>query len=119
MLTSVIEERFERERAEKEQKRKEREEQHLYLTVRVITNENFKAHEGFDLAPWDEKEGESAASPRSYKMRKLDAFRSLLGAVAQDLDVDSSRIRMWSMVNRQNKTVRPDQPIMDLDISEF
>lgn len=34
--------------------------------------------------------------------------------IAQDLGQDPKRLRLWIMVNRQNKTTRPDQPIMDL-----
>jgi len=34
--------------------------------------------------------------------------------IAEDLKQDPRRVRLWLMVNRQNKTIRPDQPIMDL-----
>lgn len=34
--------------------------------------------------------------------------------VAEDMEQDPRKIRLWLMVNRQNKTIRPDQPIMDL-----
>lgn len=112
-----LKQRFDRERAEKEQRRKEKEEQHLYLFVRLIDNVNFKSHEGFDLAPWDEKDGISGASPRTYKVLKADTFARLVEHIAADLKVPADSVRLWSMVNRQNKTVRPDQPILEGDIT--
>lgn len=37
-----------------------------------------------------------------------------VATVAHDLNQDPKRVRLWVMVNRQNKTTRPDQPFMDL-----
>ncbi|KAF8460666.1 hypothetical protein BDZ91DRAFT_738896 [Kalaharituber pfeilii] len=112
-----LKERFEKEREEKEAKRREKEEQHLYLQVQVIDNTHFKSHEGFDLAAWDDTDGEPAASPRAYKVLKNDPFGKLVARVANDMNETPERVRLWSMVNRQNKTVRPDQPILDLDMT--
>ena len=36
-----------------EAKKREREEQHLYLTAKVITDTTFSDHEGFDLATFE------------------------------------------------------------------
>ena len=41
-------------------------------------------------------------------------MQELVEKVAADLEKDPRRVRLWIMVNRQNKTIRPDQPIMDL-----
>jgi len=35
--------------------------------------------------------------------------------VAQSMDLPADRIRLWVLVGRQNKTVRPDVPIPDND----
>lgn len=40
-------------------------------------------------------------------------IKEFAARVGEDIDVDPRRIRFWCMVNRQNKTVRPDQPILD------
>jgi len=71
------------------------------------------------LAAWDDTDGEPAASPRIYKVLKANPFRDLVKQVATDLGEPEDRVRLWSMVNRQNKTVRPDQPIADLEMSGF
>lgn len=91
----------------------------MYLQAQVIENSHFKAHEGFDLATWDEADGEPASNARVYKVLKASPFRELVNQVAADLGETPDRVRLWSMVNRQNKTVRPDQPILDLEMSEY
>jgi len=54
------------------------------------------------------------AAPRLYKERRDTQTQHLVSRVATDLGIDSRQIRLWEMVNRQNRTIRPDQPIMDL-----
>lgn len=98
----------------REAKRKEREEQHLYLPVKVITEETFKNHPGTDLTNFDSNPAEDPAAPRYYKMKKQASMEEAVATIAQDLNQDPKKIRLWIMVNRQNKTTRPDQPIMDL-----
>lgn len=110
------EQRLAAERALVEQKRKEREEQHLYLHVCVITEENFKAHQGFDLSLWDAEPG-SAAAPRIYRVLRTMTIRDLAKTVAEDQDKEPEKVRLWVMVNRQNKTVRPDQPLMEPEMT--
>lgn len=115
-----IEEKIAEENAAKEQRRKEREEQHLFLKIRAISNKNFKAHGGFDLGSFEEKEGQDPETvPLTFRFKKASLMRELVEEFGKRLEVDSSLIRLWSMVNRQNKTVRPDQPIQDLEMSKF
>lgn len=104
------------ERAAFERRRKEREEQHLYLSVGVVTEDNFKAYQGFDLTTWDaEYEGDSV--PKVYRVLKTSTLADLAKTVADGMQLPADQIRLWSMVNRQNKTIRPDQPIPDLESS--
>lgn len=143
-LTS-LEKRLDEERANREQRRKEKEEQHLYLNVKVITETQFKAHQGFDLASWDDKEQPEEAQPKQYRMLRTASVKelvekvveginrqrrmhsptassgkALVGKAVEDVtDVDPSNVRLWVMVNRQNKTVRPDQPLTAPEISTY
>ena len=48
-MTFVLERRLDEERLQMEAKKREREEQHLHLTAKVITDQTFAEHEGFDL----------------------------------------------------------------------
>ncbi|KAI0021876.1 hypothetical protein F4780DRAFT_778150 [Xylariomycetidae sp. FL0641] len=109
-----LQRRLDEEAAAKEAKRKEREEQHLYQPVKVITEDTFKHHAATDLTNFDANPAEDPAAPKYYKMRKQATMQELVSTVADDIQQDPKRVRLWIMVNRQNKTTRPDQPIMDL-----
>jgi ubiquitin carboxyl-terminal hydrolase 7 len=114
-----------------EAKKREREEQHLFLTARVchllhilhtmapdtrfllaqlITDETFQQHQGFDLATFDEKNWPASELP-SFRTLKQETYHTFKSRVAQHFGYQESQFRLWVLVNRQNKTVRPDTPI--------
>jgi len=53
-------------------------------------------------------------APQFYRMLRTATMQELVEKVAADLEKDPRHVRLWIMVNRQNKTIRPDQPVMDL-----
>ena len=100
------------ERAAVERRRKEREEQHLYLPVSVIDEDNFKAYQGFDLTDWNANSEEPSA-PKTYRVLRTSTVADFVKLLADERKLPPEQYRLWVMVNRQNKTVRPDQPIME------
>jgi ubiquitin carboxyl-terminal hydrolase 7 len=102
--------RLDEERLQLEAKKKEREEQHLFLTAKVITDETFSQHEGFDLATFDEKNWPQSELP-TFRVLKQETYSVFKSRVAQHFNLADSQVRLWVMVNRQNKTVRPDTHI--------
>lgn len=92
---------------------KEKEEQHLYLTVRVVTEETYQSHSGTDLTMFERPSTEPGAA-RSYRVLKSSSLKDLANRVAEDTGKDPKALRFWSMVNRQNKTIRPDAPITEI-----
>ncbi|KAL2268587.1 hypothetical protein VTJ83DRAFT_3433 [Remersonia thermophila] len=109
-----LQRRFEEEYAAREARRKEREEQHLYLGVKAITEATFQQHGATDLTNFDATPDQDPAAPRYYRVLRSASMKDVVAQIAADLDQDPKRVRLWIMVNRQNKTIRPDQPIMDL-----
>lgn len=105
------------EAAYREARRKEKEDAHLYLTVRVITDGTFRAHGGIDLTSFEGDPQEDPAVAKIYKLLRKTTIAELVERVGKDIEVDPKRLRMWCMVNRQNKTTRPDGPIMDSALS--
>ncbi|KAH6696852.1 ubiquitin carboxyl-terminal hydrolase [Plectosphaerella plurivora] len=105
--------KVEEETALREARKKEREEQHLYIGVKVINEETFKHHGGTDMTVFD-GDSDDPASPRFYRVLRNMTMEELVAKIAEDMGVEPARVRCWVMVNRQNKTIRPDQPIMDL-----
>lgn len=104
------------ERAAIERKRREREEQHLYLAVGVITEKTFKAHQGFDLVNW-ETDPSSPAAPQTHRILKTWTVAEFARSLAEKENIHPDHVRLWVMVNRQNKTTRPDQPILDTSMT--
>ncbi|KAK7043601.1 ubiquitin-specific protease ubp15 [Paramarasmius palmivorus] len=102
--------RLDEERLQIEAKKKEREEQHLFLTAKVITDETFTQHEGFDLASFDEKNWPPSDLP-SFRVLKSETYSTFKSRVAQHFKLPENQVRLWVLVNRQNKTVRPDTHI--------
>ncbi|RGB42735.1 ubiquitin carboxyl-terminal hydrolase 5 [Rhizophagus diaphanus] len=104
--------RLEQERAEEEKKRKEMEERHLYLIVKIVTAEKFKIHQGFDLANFDDRQY-PLSDVFTYKILKSDTYGTFKEHVSRSFNIPTEQVRFWVLVNRQNKTVRPDAPISD------
>ncbi|KAK1232951.1 ubiquitin-specific protease ubp15 [Marasmius sp. AFHP31] len=109
---SHLKRKLDEERLQIEAKKKEREEQHLFLTAKacVITDETFARHEGFDLAAFDEKNWPPSELP-SFRVLKTETYSVFKSRVAQHFKLPENQVRLWVLVNRQNKTVRPDTHI--------
>ncbi|KAG9246426.1 ubiquitin carboxyl-terminal hydrolase-like protein [Calycina marina] len=106
-----LQQRIEAENAKREAIKKEREESHLYMDVRVITEETFRSYGGVDLTSWDD------ATSKYFRVLRKSTLAQLSAKLADGLGVDPRRIRYWNMVNRQNKTNRPDLPTNESDIT--
>ncbi|KAL8688003.1 MAG: hypothetical protein Q9218_005975 [Villophora microphyllina] len=104
------------ERAALEKRRKDRDEAHLYLPVSLVTEDIFRAHQGFDLIDWQANPSTSAA-PQSFRVLRASTVGDFTRTVAETLQLPAEQVRLWVMVNRQNKTIRPDQPLPDLNMT--
>ncbi|RXW23380.1 hypothetical protein EST38_g2471 [Candolleomyces aberdarensis] len=104
--------RLDEERVILEAKKREREEQHLFLTAKVITDDTFARHEGFDLASFDEKNWPPSELP-TFRVLKQETYSVFKNRIAHHFNFPENQIRLWVLVNRQNKTVRPDTHIPD------
>ena len=93
-----------------ETKKREREEQHLYLTVKIITDTTFSDHEGFDLATFDESNRPATDLP-SFRVLNNEPYSTFKSRVATHFNFPENQVRLWVLVNRQNNTVRPDTHI--------
>ncbi|KAL3462575.1 hypothetical protein BJX64DRAFT_258975 [Aspergillus heterothallicus] len=115
-VPSHIEQRLVEERVEWARKKKEKEEAHLYINVGVLSEETFKSHNGFDLTSFDQSTAE-AALPRQYRILKTTKVSEFAEKIAEERNINSHQFRFWVMVNRQNKTMRPDQVIRDPEMT--
>ncbi|KZS99041.1 cysteine proteinase [Sistotremastrum niveocremeum HHB9708] len=99
--------RLEEERLQHEAKKREREEQHLFLTSKIITDETFSHHQGFDLASFDDKNWPPSDLP-TFRILKSEPYLTFKNRVASHFHLQDNQVRLWVLVNRQNKTIRPD-----------
>ncbi|KAM3435866.1 hypothetical protein NHJ13734_005366 [Beauveria thailandica] len=115
-IPSHLQQRLEEENALKEARRKEQREAHLYMMAKVITNQTFRSYGETDMGRFD-NDAEEESAPRSYRLKKSTVMEDFVQKVAHDIGEDPRKVRLWLMVNRQNKTIRPDQPVMDLTLT--
>ena len=78
--------------------------------MQVITDDTFSLHEGFDLASFDEKNWPPSELP-TFRVLKTETYNVFKARVAQHFNYPDNQVRLWVLVNRQNKTVRPDTHI--------
>ena len=104
--------RLDQEREQIEAKRREKDEQHLYLTAKIITDDIFSRHQGFDLASFDDKNLPPTELP-TFRVLKNEQFFTFKQRIATYFKIPEREFRLWVLVNRQNKTIRPDQPVHD------
>ncbi|XP_046460028.1 ubiquitin carboxyl-terminal hydrolase 7-like isoform X2 [Daphnia pulex] len=82
-------------------KRKERNEAHLFMTVQLVTEDNFQGHQGFDL--YDPEQGVSI----NLRIRKLATYQELTELIASTTRYNVDQFRIWPMAGRTNNTMRP------------
>lgn len=103
--------KVEEERLEAAKRKREKEEMHLYITVRIIDVETFRHHDGVDLASFDPADKEAQDWIHSYRVRRDLTWLGFYQYIAETVNRTRDQIRLWHLVNRQNKTVRPDVPV--------
>jgi ubiquitin carboxyl-terminal hydrolase 7 len=108
--THVVE-RVKMERDETARRKREKEEMHLFITVKMIDIDTFRHHDGVDLASFDPAEKEAQKYVYSYRVRRDLTWVAFYQHIAENFKLARDHIRLWQLVNRQNKTVRPDVPI--------
>ena len=81
-----------------------------YECIQVISDESFARHDGFDLASFDEKNWPLSDLP-IFRVLKQETYAVFKKRVAEHCHYPEHRIRLWQLISRQNKTLRPGIPI--------
>lgn len=116
-VPSHLERRLAEERAELALRKKEREEAHLYINVAVISDATIRHHHEFDLAVWDKPSLQDPSTPKIHRILRTTKVSEFADQISQEHGLEASQCRFWAMINRQNKTFRPDQPLIDTNMS--
>ena len=83
--------------------------------MRVVTDRTYAHHEGFDLAVFDEGDLPVSDLP-TFRVPMQEAYSAFKSRIAQRFCC-YPEMRLWTLVNRQNETVRPDTHIPENDPS--
>lgn len=105
--------RIEEERLAREKRNRERAEQHLYMRVVLATDESFEANTGFDFVRLDDRLRVEDTHVQALRVRKDQTYGEFMQELAENTGVQLGHFRLWLLVNRQNRTIRPDQPLSD------
>jgi hypothetical protein len=70
----------------------------------------FNNYQGFDLANFNNYQY-PLSEVHTYKILKSETYGVFKENISQDFNIPSDQLRLWILVNRQNKTIRPDCPI--------
>lgn len=86
------------------------------MNIGVLTEKSFQSHHGFDLFSPD-LPAEDPAQPTQYRVLRAKKVGEFAKEMAEEQGLNVDVIRFWVIVNRQNKTARPDQVITDSDMT--
>lgn len=87
------------------------EEQHNFLDISLVSDESFRNHHGFDLTSFLLTPNDPAA-PKTYSVPRVTRVCDFIRQIAEEKGLEPEQIRFWTMVNRQNRTIRPDQTLV-------
>ncbi|OAQ27058.1 hypothetical protein K457DRAFT_1805530 [Linnemannia elongata AG-77] len=101
---------LEEERKAQEAEKKAKEEALLCFDARVVSDNDFRAHNGFDLY-----NTASETTGKALRVKKKDTYASFKRTLAEDHGIPEDQLRVWTLVKRQNDTFRTDVPIPDTE----
>lgn len=95
----------------------------LNMTVRVFSDDDMRHFAGFDLANFGPSSGGTGRASGGYnvgvgltthqtfRVARTELYRDFHARVSRAYNIPAAQFKLWNMVGRQNKTVRPDAPI--------
>lgn len=98
-----LKDRFQKEEDAEELKKKEKAEAHLYMSLRIATDNDLRAWTKFDLVRFD--------LVKEFRVKKASSLKEFKKVVHEFYGVPPEHQRYWNWVSRQNKTLRPDAPL--------
>ncbi|KAI8330654.1 hypothetical protein EDC96DRAFT_452112 [Choanephora cucurbitarum] len=107
--------RLDDERATIEKRKQDRQDMHLNVKVAVVTDESFTDYQGFNLAVFDDRYLEVSPHVDVFKTPKTEKISVLKQQLMDHYHLEPNQFRLWSILFRQNKTVRVDHTLTPAD----
>ncbi|WAR62550.1 hypothetical protein PtB15_15B136 [Puccinia triticina] len=96
-------------------KKREKEEIHPEITVKIITDETFRLHDGLDLALFDDDRKMLPSRLPMFSVAREQPFQEFKSNLAHNLGYQPNKIRLWVLINRKDETVRPEAVVPEDD----
>ncbi|KAI8347676.1 hypothetical protein BD560DRAFT_493139 [Blakeslea trispora] len=107
--------RLDDERATLEKRKQDRQDMHLHVKVAIVTDESFTDYQGFSLAVFDDHYLEVSPHVDVFKTPKNDKVSALKQQLMDHYHFAPNQFRLWSILYRQNRTVRVDHLLTPAD----
>lgn len=88
-------------------RRKEKAEAHLYMTLRILTEDDLSGHQGNDLYDIEK------VHYREMRVKKEATLKEVMDQLAEITKYPTDHMRLWPMSPRSNQTMRPS--LMDYE----
>ncbi|KAA1069421.1 Ubiquitin carboxyl-terminal hydrolase 7, variant 2 [Puccinia graminis f. sp. tritici] len=108
---------LQKEQKDHAQKTKEMEETEIHLTTKIITEETFRAYQGFDLALFDDETMPPSDLP-TFRVAKEQRFLDFKSTLARDLGYQPEQIRLRPLlapVDRPRSAVPEDDQTLTME----
>ncbi|KAI7906203.1 uncharacterized protein BX663DRAFT_499233 [Cokeromyces recurvatus] len=106
-----LKKRLDDEKAIIERRRQDKEDMQLNVKVAVLSDKSFEDYQGFDLATLDDQRLEVSSQVDVFKRPKLEKLNVFKQQLAEHYQLETDQFRLWSVIYRQNKTIRVEQLI--------
>ena len=98
--------------AEKQMEIVEETESDLYMTVRILYEDSFYGHQGYDLYDPDK------VTFQEERVKKQDTLGDFLELLAVQTGFGTEKLRIWPLYHRTNQTLRPTLLDMEADLNK-
>ena len=82
----------------------------LYMTIRIVTEDQFHGHQGNDL--YDPTE----ITYQEFRVRKHDSLRDVINLLSEKFGKNPEQLRLWPVIHRSYQALRPTFIDYDFDI---
>ncbi|KAI8640264.1 hypothetical protein BD408DRAFT_348306 [Parasitella parasitica] len=107
--------RLDDEKASIEKRKQDRQDMHLNVKVAVVTDESLCDYQGFNLAVFDDRYLEASPHVQVFKALKTEKISTFKQQLVDHYKLDPDRFRLWTILYRQNTTVRVDHVVSPVD----
>ncbi|KAI8877977.1 cysteine proteinase [Backusella circina FSU 941] len=106
-----LKKRLDDEKAKLERRKKDKLDMQLHVKVAVVNDKSFNDYQGFDIGVFDDRGLEVSPGVDIFKALKTEKLSTFKQNLMEHYKMEADQFRLWTILYRQNKTIRVDQPL--------